>query len=198
MKIYNNIEQRTEEWEEIRKGKLTASNAQAIASNGKGLESYIYQVLAQKYSLNSERYTDINIERGIELEEQSRQVYELTTGEIVRQVGFIEMDEHCGCSPDGLVGEDGGIEIKCHFNEKHLKLIIDNKIESKYIWQMQMFMLIANLKWCDYVAYNPNFEKALVVVRVLPDIKKQEKLKIGIESGKKLMKEYEEKFLNNK
>ena len=192
MKIYE-MEQRSEEWLAIRKGKLTASNAQAISANGKGLETLAIEVVSSLYAMPEESYTNEHIERGIELENQARQRYEIEHND-VKEGGFIELDEYIGCSPDGLVGEEGGIEIKCVNNVNHFKFILEQKIESKYQWQIQMCLLITGRKWWDYISYNPNFEKALVVVRVEPDQKMQEKLKVGIEKGKKLLKDLKKKY----
>lgn len=190
------------EWMQVRKGKLTASHAQAIASNGKGLETYIYDILTEKYSSNQEQYTNDDIARGNELEETARELYQLETGNKVKQVGFIARDEFVGCSPDGLVGQEGGIEIKCLNDRNHLHLSITEKIEKKHIWQIQMNLLITNRNWWDYVAFNPNLPKELVIIRVEPDQEMHEKLREGIEKGikqlKKLEKEYErirERFL---
>jgi len=197
MKIHKKIEQRSNEWFNIRKGKMTASNAQAIASNGKGLETYIYSMLAEKYSDNKEHYTNADMERGIELEQDARMTYAIENGE-ANEVGFIEMDEFIGCSPDGLVGEKGMIEIKCMNDPNHFKFILNEKIESKWLWQMQMQMLVAERDWVDFVAYNPNFDKSLVVIRVEKDLASQEKLIIGIEKGKNLIKEITKKYENKK
>jgi putative phage-type endonuclease len=194
MKIHQ-IDQRSDEWFEIRRGKMTASNAQAISANSKGLETYIIGLLAEKYSNNREHYTNGDMDRGVELEEAARMTYELEY-EKVEEVGFIEMDEHCGCSPDGLVGEDGGVEIKCVNDVNFFKLMVDGEkaIESKYKWQVQMCMLVSGRKWWDLVVYNPNFEKNLIVVRMEKDLVMQEKLIIGIEKGKKLIKDLEMRY----
>jgi putative phage-type endonuclease len=194
MKIHQ-ISQRSDEWFEIRRGKMTASNAQAISANGKGLETYIIGLLAEKYSNNREHYTNGDMDRGVELEEAARMTYELEY-EKVEEVGFIEMDEHCGCSPDGLVGDDGGVEIKCVNDVNFFKLMVDGEkaIESKYKWQVQMCMLVSGRKWWDLVVYNPNFEKNLIVVRMEKDLVMQEKLIIGIEKGKKLIKDLEMRY----
>ena len=193
MKIHL-MDQRSDEWFEIRRGRMTGSNAQAIAANGKGLETYILSVLAGKYSKNTEKYSNGDMERGVELEESARLVYQIETGSTVEEVGFIEMDEYAGVSPDGLVGEDGGIEIKCPCDNVYIKLLLDQKIDSKYFYQMQMFLLVSGRKWIDYVAYNPNFDKALTVIRVFPDMASQEKLTMGIEKGKRLLIDLEEKY----
>lgn len=194
MKIHQ-CEQRTEEWFAVRAGKMTASNAQAIAANGKGLETYIYSLLAEKFSKNKESYTNDDIERGVELEEYARMTYEIER-EKVSLVGFIERNEYSGCSPDGLVGKDGGVEIKCPNDTNFFKMLVlgETGIETKYVWQVQMCLLITGRKWWDIVFYNQNFEKNLIIIRIYPDKKKQEKLLSGLDSGEKLIREMTEKY----
>jgi|SRR3972149_2967849 len=195
--IYHyDIIQRSDEWFSIRKGKFTASNAQSIGNQGKGLETYIWQVLTKKYSDGFDYdYKNDDIQRGVELEEQAKMVYEIEK-EPVTTVGFIEMDEYVGCSPDGLIGDEGGIEIKCPNDTNYMKLLLQGEraIESKYIWQCQMFLLVAERSWIDFVAYNPNFDKNLIVVRMKKDLAMQEKLIVGIEKGKQLIKILEQKY----
>jgi putative phage-type endonuclease len=195
-KYYKEIQQCSPEWFELRKGKMTASNAQAISANGKGLETYIYKLLTEKYSQNTEHYTNADIERGVELEPIARDTYTIETGNEVEEVGFIEIDEFVGCSPDGLVGKDGGIEIKCVNDVNFFKLLVDGEkaIESKYLWQCQMFLFVTGRKWIDLVFYNPNFDKNLLIFRVEPEVAKQEKLTVGIEKGKKLIQEISKKY----
>lgn len=191
MKLHQ-MEQLSEEWFEIRKGKMTASNAQAIGNNGKGLDTYIIEIMSDYYSSGEkESYTNPDIERGIELENTAREIYELDNDYKIEQVGFIELNKYVGCSPDGLIGKDGGIEIKALKDSKHFKMILngEKEIESKYIWQIQMNLFITGRKWWDYVSYNPNFEKSLMVFRIEPDQKKFEKLKEGIENGTQQIKD---------
>jgi putative phage-type endonuclease len=191
MKIHK-IEQGTGEWFEIRKAKMTGSHAQAIGNNGRGLDTYIYDLMAESYSSGEkDNYSNKDIERGLELEEFARDMYELETEQTVEQVGFVEMNEFAGVSPDGLVGEDGGIEIKCLNDTKHFKMILngEKEIESKYIWQIQMCLLVTDRKWWDFISYNPNFEKSLIVFRIKKDDKKQEKLKEGLKNGELKIKE---------
>lgn len=187
------MSQRSEEWYEVRKGRMTASNAATIATNGKGLETYAYEILAEKYSNNSEEsFTSFDMKRGIELEEQARMTYELEHEE-VQQIGFVELDEFTGCSPDGLVGEDGGIEIKCPNDVNFFRLMVngESEIDKKYLWQVQMSLLITGRKWWDLVFYNINFEKSLLVFRIYPDTIAQSKLKSGILVMKEMMRKIE-------
>lgn len=189
MQIYK-CEQLSDEWFELRKGKMTASNAQAIGTNGKGLETYIYTLMAEKYSNNKEYYTNKDMERGIELEEQARMTYEIEN-EKVEEVGFIELNEFTGCSPDGLVGEDGGIEIKCVNDVNFFKLLInrERELDTKHLWQCQMCLYITKRKWWDLSIYNPNFDRNLLVFRIEPDEAKFLKLQAGIMTGENKIKE---------
>ena len=198
MKIHK-IEQRTDEWYAVRAGKLTASEAGTIATNGVGLKTLCYKTVAEKYSENRDFYQSEDMERGVELEEQARALYGFLNGVDVEQVGFIEADEYSGCSPDGLVGAEGGVEIKCPNDTNFLRLLVEGKkaIDKKYLWQCQMSILVSGRSWWDLVFYSENFEKNLLVFRQFPDMEMQEKLRIGIEKGKNLIKEIEGK-LNNK
>ena len=192
--IIHNIEQRSDEWFTIKREKLGASHAQAIASQGKGLETYLIELMSEYYSIApKENYTNEHIERGNELESQARAIYELETGNEVEEVGFVEIDEYVGCSPDGLVGEDGLIEIKCPSDKVYFQYLLDGKIDTGYTWQMQMQMLICERKWCDYVVYNPNFEKSIVITRVYKNEEDFEKLEKGFEIARARIKE-----INNK
>jgi hypothetical protein len=190
MKVHE-MEQGTPEWFAVRLGKMTASEAQCIAANGKGLETYIYKVVVGKHtgvspdSFAGNRHT----ERGKELEPDARLSYEISHDVTVTQVGFIEYDEYLGCSPDGLVGEDGGLELKCPDDVKYFKLLIGTeKPDEDYIWQCQMSLRLTGRKWWDLVFYNPNFEKSMVVFRIEPEMWRQEKLEVGIVKGILLIK----------
>ena len=182
MKIYN-FEQGTPEWLEVRLGKLTASNAQAIQAKGAGLKTYIFDKVAEILSGKMEEtYINANMERGNEHEDLARSSYEMQTGNSVEQVGFVEMDDNVGASPDGFVGEDGLIEIKCPKAGKYARFLYDKKIEPKYEWQMQMQMLVTNRKWVDYVLFHENFSD-VIVHRVMRDEDKIEKIVSGLEVG---------------
>lgn len=190
MKIHN-CEQLSDEWFKIRKGKMTASHAQAIGNNGKGLETYTMEIMSEYYSSGEkESYTNKDIERGIELEEFAREMYELETDSKIEQVGFIEHNEFSGCSPDGLIEKDGGVEFKALKDINHFKMIVngEKEIESKYIWQIQMNLLITGRKWWDFVSYNPNYKKSLLIYRITPDVKKFVRINDGLVIGENIIK----------
>lgn len=199
MKIHN-CQQQTEEWYELHRNyPLTASHAQAIGNTGKGLETLVRTVLSEKYSIaEKERYSNKDLDRGNELEPQARSLYELQTGNTVQEVGFITNDEISsvgGASPDGLVGKDGLTEIKCFDDKKHFDYIVDGlEAESLYEWQMQMQMLFTGRKWCDFVAFCPNYKQSLLIIRVFPDKEKQDKIREGLKKGEELINEITNKL----
>lgn len=191
MLVHNNIQQQTPEWYAIRGLKMTASHAQAVASAGKGLETYTDEIVCEHYSTATrEVYMNADMERGNELEPIARGVYELETGNSVTEVGFIQYDDYSGCSPDGLIGEEGGLEIKALSDLIYFRHLMNgaDEIESKYLWQVQMNLLITGRAWWDFVAYNPNFAKSIFIHRIYPVKEMQEKLLKGLEVGREQIK----------
>lgn len=195
----HNIEQRTEAWFELRKAHpLTASNAQAIATGGKGLETLAWEAVTAKYRLTpAEGYTNGHMERGVELEATAREFYEAITLQSVEEVGFVTNSKYplAGASPDGFAG-DGLVEIKCFDDTKFFRLYAQSKhsdfeVESKYMWQMQMQMLVTGRKWCDYVIFNENFETPIILQRVEKDEEKQAKIVEGLQKGLELLNKIE-------
>lgn len=194
MKIHN-FEQRTEDWYNIRKGKMTASNADTIIANGKGLETYIYNLMAEYYSsAEKENYINADMQRGIDLEPEARLEFEFYTDLDVQEVGFIEYNEFIGVSPDGLIGDDGLIEIKCPNDSVYFKLLLSDNIKPEYIAQMQMQLYVTDRQYCYFVSYNPNFEKSLYIKKITRDEEMIEKLKKGLDKGTELIKEIKKNF----
>lgn len=197
--IYN-VEQRSEEWHALRKQyPLTASNAQAIASNGKGLETLIWEKLSRRYSsAPDEEYTNEHIERGVELEDQACSLYELETGATVEKVGFVTNEAISsvgGASPDRLVGKDGLLEVKCPNDTKFFRMMVEGiAVEPQYGWQAQMQMLFTGREWCDLCLYNPNFKQSFLIVRLEPDEEMQKALVAGLKKGEAIIKEIEKQL----
>ena len=196
MKIHNDLEQGTEEWFKARNGKMTASNAHTISVAGKGLDTYIAKIVSDMFAAHKEEgYKSKEMERGSELESQAKAIYELEHSLEIENVGFIEYSSYVGCSPDGLIGESGGIEIKCINNASYFKLLIgEEEPDSGYVWQCMMCLMITNRAWWDLVFYNPNFKKSTIVFRILPDAAKINKLKIGLAIGEEKINALISKF----
>lgn len=190
MKIHN-FNQGSKEWFEIRADKMTASHANTIKTNGKGLQTYVYKkmfkFITEQYKTEDE-FLSYDIERGKELESIAISDYELETGKKVKTVGFVEFDDHVGCSPDGLVGNEGLLEIKCPRDWKFLKFLVDGEIESQYIYQMQMQMLVTGREWCDFLVFNESFKVPSAIKRVERDDEKIEKIRQGLDEGERLIK----------
>lgn len=199
--IIHDCIQKSDEWFELKKNNpFSASNAQAIGNQGAGLETLVNDALIALYfAPDEDKYTNEDMDRGNELEDEARATYEFETDSKVTEIGFITHKDYelAGVSPDGLVNDDGLAEIKCQKNGVFIKKLYELsktgtfKIESQYEWQMQMQMLFTDRKWCDFVVYNKNAPKKLLVQRVTADLIKQEKIKIGLAIAVKMFRERE-------
>ena len=152
MQIHN-FEQGSEEWLAIRLGKFTASDFHTLLGNSEAKKTILFKKAAERItgvSADGDKFSSVHTERGHELEDVARMAYELETGNEVNQVGFITSGEFIGCSPDGLVGDDGGVEIKCKDNHTHLKAVLNNYIEPAHRTQCQFNMMVTERKWWDY------------------------------------------------
>ena len=161
------IKQGTQEWHEQRMGLLTASRFGHLCQRGRGKDnewgltawSYIYQCIAEKLGAGFEReFTPIACQWGNDFEDEAIAAYEKITGNTVERVGFIEyIPDLCGGSPDGLIGNDGVLEVKCPHNPLiHIKTLISGIVEDNtYMLQMQGYMMITGRIWCDFVSYDP-------------------------------------------
>ena len=109
------------------------------------------------------------MERGTELEDEARRWYEMDRGVDVEQVGLVLRDDGLvGCSPDGLVGEDGGLEIKCPAAVQHVKYLLGiESLADKHTGQVQGAMYLTGRRWWDVLSYNPALPA--VQVRVARD-----------------------------
>lgn len=184
MIIHKDVKQGTEEWLRLRLGKFTASDAQAIANNGKGLDTLVLEKVAETITQKlPKQYTNDDIERGHELEMAARNLYEVETGKVVTEVAFVELNERIGCSPDGCVGDDGLVEFKCKNDVNFVRYLLDGKIDPAHEWQMQMQMHVMNRQWVDYVIYNENFPNPIKIVTVNRDEVKIAKLVAGLAQG---------------
>lgn len=185
MIIHKDLQQGTDEWLKVRLGKFTASKASAIGSNGKGLTTLIWEKIDEIISGEIKQgFKNADMERGNELEPRARIAYEFETMNAVEQVGFIELDKYTGCSPDGLVGKDGLVEIKCPTNRVFYEYMTSGKIDTGYMWQMQMQLLVSGREWVDYVVFNPNFKNSTIIKRVNRDESAIAKIEAGLMTGK--------------
>ena len=176
------IEQRTDDWFAARLGKVTASalyKVLAKTKTGYGADrgNYMTQLVLERITgQKAESYTTAAMQWGIDQEPFARAAYEAKTGVLVEEVGFVPHPtiEAAGASPDGLVGDDGMVEIKCPDSKTALECwLSENPVEGKYFAQMQWQMRCADRAWCDYVVFDPRMpaKAQLFVTRVMRDDK---------------------------
>lgn len=179
MKIVDCI-QGSEEWKAARLGKPTASEfSRLVNSTGarsKSLEGYARQLASEIFAGKDISGFDGNnvwMERGRDLEAEAIALYEFTNDTPVTRVGFCTTDGgQYGCSPDGLVGEDGGLEIKCLKAERHIEAVTyhakHKKAPSGYVQQVQGGLFVTGREWWDLMFFNP--ELPPLVIRHVPDL----------------------------
>jgi putative phage-type endonuclease len=163
------MEQRSEEWFQARLGKVTASRVADVLSKIKSGESasrrnYKIQLVSERLTgEKQETYINQAMQDGIDREFYAREKYVQQFGE-VEEVGFVKHPTlEAGASPDGMVGDDGIIEIKCPMGTTHTETLMTQEVPSKYIPQIQFQLRCTGRKWCDFVSYNPMFPQHLQV-----------------------------------
>jgi putative phage-type endonuclease len=166
-------------WKMSRLGKATASRiADVVAQTKSGWSAYrrkyMIELMAERLTgMPAKQFLNEAMMWGTQTEPAARRAYEQHTGKSVKQVWFIDHPTipMSGASPDGMVGDDGLLEIKCSETATHLTLLLDKKINPDYIIQMQWQMAATQRAWCDFASYDPRVppQLRLYVVRVLRD-----------------------------
>lgn len=157
------MEQRTEDWFAARLGCVTASRtADVMAKTKSGYSAsranYMAQLITERLTGQAaEGFSSAAMQWGTDTEPQARMAYELMTGDTVTETGFVlhPSIDHFGASPDGLVGSDGLIEIKCPNTATHIETLLSETVPSKYVTQMHVQMICTGRVWCDFVSFDP-------------------------------------------
>ncbi|WP_295732167.1 lambda exonuclease family protein [uncultured Bartonella sp.] len=165
------ILQRTPEWFELRLGKVTASRigdlmAKTRSGYSASRANYMTELAIQRLTgAVGQGFTSPAMQWGTEQESNARNAYSFFTENEVEEIAFINHPtiEQAGASPDGLVGDDGLVEIKCPNTATHLDTLLTGKINNKYILQMQWQMACSGRKWCDFVSFDPRFPEDLKI-----------------------------------
>lgn len=170
-------EQRTDEWFAARLGKVTASRvADLMATTKTGYAASRDNLMAQLVierltNHQQESYTNASMQWGTEQEPFARAAYEIATGQMVDECGFVPHPTiaDAGASPDGLVGADGLVEIKCPNTAGMIDALLTQTVPGKYNTQMQMQMACTGRAWCDYVVFDPRMPaKAQLFIKRVP------------------------------
>lgn len=163
------IEQGSPEWFKARLGKVTASRVSDVVSKTKSGYSasrakYMAQLLIERITGQPvESYTNPAMERGIEQEQFARAAYEAKANVLVDECGSFDHPSisMSSASPDGLVNQDGQVEIKNPMSHTHLETLITKKVPGDYVIQMQWQMACTGRKWCDFVSYDSRMPEHL-------------------------------------
>lgn len=170
--IIHTMEQGSEEWFDARLGHVTGSNfGTAIAKPGSTRTLYMRKLIAERLTgMPQVTYKNADMEHGTELEPYAKEYHSLLWDCEIKEVGFIEINEYVGVSPDGLIGDDGGIEIKCPLPSTHIEYILGDREIACYRPQVQGCMWATGRKWWDFVSYCPEVkQRPIWIYRVMRD-----------------------------
>ena len=170
--------QQSKEWFDAKRGKVGCSHLGDIMAKGKGgapstsRRNYMTQLLLERLTGETEEtYSNAAMQNGVEQEPFARAAYEAEHGVDVEQVGFIlhPTIPNFGGSPDGLVGTDGLVEIKCPSHGVHLDYLRSKVVPRNYLLQMHGQMAVTGRRWCDWVSYDKAFPMDLRMVEIHVD-----------------------------
>jgi hypothetical protein len=168
-------EQRTLEWWAARLGNITGSQISDIMPDPKkGILSqtalsYMNMIIAERLTSIPKLIYSKSIEHGILNEPIARRFYEQKTGKAVIGCGSIRNAEFIDVSgsPDGLIGDDGIIEIKCPNSHTHINTLLTNEIDNDYIYQIQFSLWNLNRKYCDFISFDPRVDDDNLKIKII-------------------------------
>lgn len=163
------IVQGSDEWHQLRLGKVTASRvADVVAKTKSGYSAsranYAAQLIAERLTGKpGDSFTNAAMQWGTDMEPEARRAYEFHRDTDVTEVAFVLHPTigDSGASPDGLVDADGLVEIKCPNTATHIETLVGLTAPAKYITQMQWQMACTGRKWCDFVSYDPRLPESM-------------------------------------
>jgi len=163
------MEQRSEAWFAAKAGKFSASEmADLLSGGGKKITATRSNLIARKVAerltgVMEQGYTSAAMQHGIDHEDDARNLYFVSRELPIDEEGFIDHPSipYSGCSPDGMVSDDGLVEIKCPNTATHIEYLRTKKVPNKYLYQMQWQMACTGRKWCDFVSYDPRMPTRL-------------------------------------
>jgi len=164
------FDQGSEQWEQIRKGKATASRFSDIVTPktlklSRSSERYAAQLVAERLGIESTDAPPTHWQQwGMEAEEHAINEFQRTQDLTVQRVGFVELNEHCGCSPDGLIGDSELIEVKCPKSETLIQYQLNGKLPDEYRLQVQGSLWITGRSHCHFWGWHPQIAPMHLVI----------------------------------
>ena len=204
--IFDRMEQSSPEWLEARAGILTASTIgqlitaktikPAMNDRSRGL---CQTLIAERITGHVEPvFPNRAMTRGTLLEPEARRIYAEQTGQDVDEVGFARLDTDTytlGSSPDGLVGETGGIEIKSPSAKVHVATVLSCAIPDYNRAQVQAFLHVTGREWCDFISYYPG--EPLFIIRDHPDERWQKAIQSAAEQFETIARSQVDQYQRN-
>src|SRR3990167_9532013 len=185
-----NIAQKTSEWHQIRKGKITGTGLKSLMGTPAAKQECFYEMLAQRLTVGVEEDYENAMDRGVRLEDEAIALFEFETGRKVEKVGFCEDEDDptMANSPDGLIGDTEALEVKCLGGKNYEKMWLENDIPKDYFWQcIQYFVINPKLKTLYFWGYNPDIPSHPFH---LIEVKRE-----GVEEQIKLARKAQEEFI---
>jgi putative phage-type endonuclease len=166
----NNCEQRSDEWFHLRKGKITGTTLKSIMGTPKARKEVMYEIIAERLTVGIDDEWENAMDRGTRLEPEAIAAFQFETGLKVDTAGLCQDDDNdkIANSPDGLIGENEAVEIKCMGGKNHVKMWLENEIPDEYYYQvLQYFVVNEKLKNLYFVGYNPDIPShSLHIIKV--------------------------------
>ena len=174
-----NAPQRTPEWLAERAGSCTASRASDVLAKIKTGEAavrrkYRIQLVTERLTgIPVQGYINAAMQWGTDTEPMARMAYEAARGVFVEETGFCKHPSiaYCGASPDGLIADDGLVEIKCPESTTHIDWMTQSRVPPEHVPQLQFQLWVTGRQWCEFVSFDPRTPEhlRLFVVRALRD-----------------------------
>ena len=171
--------QGSEEWLAARLGKATASRMADLTARiktgyGVSRATYMAELVVERLTgQRAAKFQNEAMQWGTEKEPEARAAYEFYRGVTVTTVGFIDhpLIPMSGASPDGFVGDDGLVEIRCPQTNTHIETLLGQAVPGKYISQIQWQLACTERHWCDWISYDPRLPEnmRLFTKRILRD-----------------------------
>ena len=208
MQVHAELEQGSDEWLELRLGKITASCFYKLLGTKAAREKYLYDrgnEIVTGCKTDGDEYVNLHIQRGWEYENIARNKYIISTFNSVDEVGLVQLGDYIACSPDGLVGEDGMIEIKVPDSNNYFRQVVEiskkgiEAITKEHYMQMQFNLFVCGRQWCDYVLFNPKHAikgNGLFICRVEYDSIMQKRITEAVDECVPIMNEYVNQYNN--
>jgi putative phage-type endonuclease len=169
MPIIVECEQRSEEWLSACCGNVGASSIDKIITTkgepSKQRTEYMMTLAAERITGKQEvGFTSQAMLNGIEREAEARTLFEMAHGVEIRQVGLVYKDDRklCHCSPDGLIEETDGLEVKCPMSKTHIKYLLENKLPTEYFCQIQFSLYVSERECWWFMSHYPGLKPLII------------------------------------